>query len=152
MCNFIKHGEHLLGKYSTIVSIHARLNNVLGHTGEHRILLKNIKIEHQPTGANFVSLHILRWSIWLLSVCRGSFQLVSFLPEMCPCQQHDHMWRFVVLVLTADGWCWVRWLWDTASDLYQWSTLCSGSEVVLAQKLWWNRHHSCSTRKINTTF
>lgn len=35
--------QNLLSKYSSIISIYARLNNILGHTGEYSILVKNIK-------------------------------------------------------------------------------------------------------------
>lgn len=30
--------DHLLGKYCTVISIHARLNNIFGHTAEYSIL------------------------------------------------------------------------------------------------------------------
>lgn len=67
-------------------------------------------------------------------------------PEMCPCQQHDHMWRSVVLASRVSGWCRERWPWDTDFGLHPWLTRYPGSKVALAQTPWWNCCHYCRTR------
>lgn len=120
-----------------------------------------IKIQHTLIRTNYMnhSGYILHWQIRLPLVTIHPCQCYSdntitvcSQPEMCPCRQHDRRWRFVVLVLRADGWCWVRWLWDTDSDLHLWSAQYHGSGVALAQRLWWNRCHCCRSRdKIKNT-